>query len=309
MAELDHFIPTWDRRLDAIILTHPHDDHVAGLVAVVDRYRVGRAFESGRSVDTPAYRSWKSALAAHGLERERLSAGETLRLDDATLRVLWPDDGTVRSPLLDPSAATNRQTNDASLVLLGEYEGRRFLLTGDAEDDVDPILLSRGLPTIDILKVAHHGSGTASSDELLATTRPGIAVISVGADNTYGHPNGATMARLHAHSARVARTDQEGTVDVAMNRVSVTVETTRRAPGGATAPAAAASRLPLLYDAVDVSPQPARERGTPHFPGTARLALAPFARRGRDGRLACPAGEVGRSISRSPPGGVGCAAA
>jgi competence protein ComEC len=309
VADLDQYIPAWDRHLDAIILTHPHDDHVAGLVGVVERYQVGRVFESGWSVDTPAYRAWKSALAAHGLERERLSTGETLQLDDATLQVLWPDDGTIRSPLLDPSATTNRQTNDASVVLLGEYEGRRFLLTGDAEDDVDPILLKRGLPTLDMLKVAHHGSATASSDELLATVRPSVSVISVGAKNIYGHPNEATVARLRAHSARVDRTDQEGTVEVTLNRVSVTVETARTASDGAARPTAsaalAASRWPLLYDALDVSPQQARERRTPPFPGAARLASAPFARSGRDGGLAGLAGGIGRSLSRSPPCGGG----
>jgi competence protein ComEC len=309
IADLDRFVPAWDRRLDAIILTHPHDDHVAGLVAVMERYQVGRVFESGWSVDTPAYRAWKAAVAALGLTREQLSTGEMLRLDDATLQVLWPDDGTVRSPLLDPSATTNRQTNDASVVLLGEYEGRRFLLTGDAEDDVDPVLVSRGLPTLDMLKVAHHGSATASSDVLLATTRPGAAVISVGANNMYGHPNGATIARLRAHTSRVYRTDQEGTVEVTLNRVSVSVETARSSPGFAASAAVAAYSLRLLYDAVDGSPQPARERRTPSFPGTTCLASVPFAGRGRDGRLAGPAGGVGRSISRSPPGGGGRVAA
>jgi competence protein ComEC len=316
MADLDHYIPTWDRRLDAIILTHPHDDHVAGLVAVVERYQVGRAFESGWAVDTPAYRAWKSALAARGLEPERLSTGETLRLDDATLQVLWPDDGTTRSPLLDPAATSNRQINDASVVLLGEYEGRRFLLTGDTEDDVDPILLSRGLPTLDMLKVAHHGSATASSDVLLATVRPSIAVISVGAKNMYGHPNAATVARLRAHSTRVARTDQEGTVEVTLDRVAVTVETDRTAPdatGGARAGRApavvAASALRLLYDAPDVNPQPARECRTSPFPGTTCLAPASCASRGRDGRLAGGASGGGRPISRSPPGGSGRTAA
>ena len=85
-------------------------------------------------------------------------------------------------------------------MLLGEYEGRRFLLTGDAEDDVDPVLLGRGLPTVDMLKVAHHGSATASSDDLLAALDPAVAVVSVGASNTYGHPNAGTMARLRAHA-------------------------------------------------------------------------------------------------------------
>jgi competence protein ComEC len=313
MTDLDHYIPAWDRRLDAVILTHPHDDHVSGLVAVVERYQVGRAFESGWSVDTPAYRAWKSALAARGLKRERLSTGEMLQLDDATLQVIWPDDGTVRSPLLDSTATSNRQTNDASVVLLGEYEGRRFLLTGDAEDDVDPILLSRGLPSLDMLKVAHHGSATASSDELLATVHPSISVISVGVNNMYGHPNGATVARLRAHSTRVARTDQNGTVEVTLNRDAVTVEMARAAPGEASSTAAsttvAASTVRLLYDAVDVSTKSARERRTPPFLGATSLAPAPLAGSGRDGRLAGLAGGVGRSISRSPPGGVGGAAA
>jgi hypothetical protein len=277
---------------------------------------VARVFEPGWSVDTPAYRAWKAAAAAKGLQRERLSTGEQLRLDDATLQVLWPDDGTSRPSYLDQSATSNRQTNDASIVMLGTYEGRRFLLTGDAEDDVDPILLSRGLPTVDMLKVAHHGSATASSDVLLATLRPGVAVVSVGANNPYGHPNGATMARLMAHSSDVLRTDQNGTVEVTLNRAAVTVTSSRGAPGPTstrrfgvvetTAPSAAAAWVwPLLYDARDVSPEPSRERGTPSIPGTARMAPAPFAsRRGNGGVAGQMCGSKG-SIARSPPRG-GC---
>jgi competence protein ComEC len=317
IGDLDRYIPTWDRRLDAIVLTHPHDDHVAGLVAVVERYQVGRAFESGWSSESPAYRAWQSALAAKGLRPERLATGETLRLDDATLAVLWPDDGTVRPSYLDPSATSNRATNDASIVLLGEYEGRRFLLTGDAEEDVDPILLARGLPTVDMLKVAHHGSATASSDVLLATLEPGVAVVSVGANNTYGHPNAATMARLRTHSARVMRTDLDGTVETALDRTAVTVTSSRAATSptdttaagiSSTSPPAPAGSLWLLYDSVDASPEPSRERGL--TPVTRTPAMAPPARAGGggDGCLACMEREFGRSGGRSPPR-RGCRAA
>jgi competence protein ComEC len=305
ISRLDGFVPAWDRRLDAIVLTHPHDDHVAGLVAVVERYRVGRAFEPGWIVDTPAYRAWEATLTAHGLEPERLRTGETLRLDDATLRVLWPDDGTTRSAVLDPAATSNRQTNDASIVLLGEFEERRFLLTGDAEEDVDPILLSRGLPTVDMLKVAHHGSSTASSDALLAAVRPAVAVISVGANNTYGHPNGGTVSRLRAHSSRVARTDLDGTVEVTLDRSAVTVSRTRGDAPELGAPAAMTVATGLLYDSIDVRPEPSRERGLATVAGSAELAPLPLARRSRDGGLAGAPCGIGWCIARSPPCGIG----
>ena len=336
MADLDRYIPTWDRRLDAVVLTHPHDDHVAGLVAVVQRYKVGRAFESGWPSESASYRAWKSALAASGLTPSRLSTGETLKLDDATLRVLWPDDGTTRPAELDPDATDNRKTNDASIVLLGEYEGRRFLLTGDAEDDVDPILVGRGLPTVDMLKVAHHGSATASSDLLLAAVRPAVAVISVGAQNTYGHPNGGTVARLWDHSSRVLRTDQNGTVETTLDSTAVTVSVARGDPSAG--PAAAARRpsasgadpagvarrpsaanpdppggaaLPacLLYACLDVRSEPPRERGTAAVTRTTGVAPSPFAGGRRDGGLACLAGGPRRSVGRSPPRGVGRTAA
>ncbi len=301
---LDRYVPAWDRHLQAVVLTHPHDDHVAGLALIVQRYRVDRAFESGWAVKTPAYRAWLDALASRHMTAERLRTGDQITLDDVTLRVLWPDDGTVRPSNLDPSAADNRKANDSSIVLLGEYENRRFLLTGDTEEDVDPVLLERGLPTVDVLKVAHHGSATASTDELLASLRPTVALISVGAKNTYGHPAPSTLGRLRTHARTILRTDLSGSVEATLDRSGVTVSPSRPA-GSAVLPISNTGRLGLLYDSVDVRPEPSRQRGPAPLAAAAVLAPPAFQSGRRNGRLAGVAHRVGWAIARSPPGRIG----
>ncbi|MHB8893484.1 MAG: ComEC/Rec2 family competence protein, partial [Candidatus Limnocylindrales bacterium] len=220
LLQLDARIPPWDRRVDVLVLTHPHEDHVAGLVRVLDRYRVGRVYESGMHGAGPGWAAWDSALR-DGMPRGTLAAGARIRLDEILLTVLWPDPGTVP---VEP-ADTGRGINGASVILLGEAAGRRFLLAGDAEDDVDPVLAARGLPRLDVLKVAHHGSATATSAGLLAATRPAVALISVGEGNDYGHPASSTLARLRDAGARVYRTDRDGTVEVTRRFDGVGVRT------------------------------------------------------------------------------------
>ena len=90
---------------------------------------------------------------------------------------------------------------------------RRFLLTGDAEEGVDPVLIARGLPRVDVLKVAHHGSATATTAALLDAMRPTVGLISVGGGNDYGHPAPSTLARLRTAGVRVYRTDKDGAIE------------------------------------------------------------------------------------------------
>jgi competence protein ComEC len=228
LVELDRRLPPWDRRLDVVILTHPHEDHVAGLAMLLGRYRVGRVFEGGMRGPGPGYVAWAAALARVGAPRRgTLVTGDRLAIDDLRLRVLWPDPGRVPR---DPPD-TGRGINDVSIVLLGEVDGRRILLTGDVEDDVDPVLAARGLPPIDFLKVAHHGSGTASTVAFLGVVRPALAVVSAGADNPYGHPAKSTLEHLGEAGARVFRTDTDGSVRVAFaaGRMSVDASGARSA--------------------------------------------------------------------------------
>ncbi|HEU4921292.1 MAG TPA: ComEC/Rec2 family competence protein, partial [Candidatus Limnocylindrales bacterium] len=275
LIELDRRLPPWDRRIDAVVLTHPHEDHVAGLALLLSRYRVGRVFEPGMRGPGPGYREWAAILARPDApERGRLLTGDRLAVDGLSLRVLWPDPGRV--PAEPPD--TGRAINDVSIVLLGEVDGRRFLLTGDVEDDVDPILAGRGLPPIDFLKVAHHGSATASTDGFLELVRPSVAIVSAGADNPYGHPARSTLERLKATGARVLRTDADGSVEVAIGGGRMTVRTSgpRGAAGIVSRPVAEAAP-PVSIAALARAPGPPPPRSPPEAPVRPSLAASPFA--------------------------------
>ena len=222
LIALDERLPPWDRRIDILVLTHPHEDHVAGLALLLQRYRVGRVYEPGMLGSGPGYRAWGEVLAATGTPHGRLSTGDRLTLDAIRFRVLWPDANRV--PERPPDSGT--AVNNVSIVLLGEVGQRRFLLAGDVEEGVDPELLGRGLPTLDLLKVAHHGSRTATTREFLEVVRPRVAVVSAGAGNPYGHPAPATIERLAELAGRTYRTDRDGIVEVAFDGAVVRVRTT-----------------------------------------------------------------------------------
>jgi competence protein ComEC len=213
LIALDARLPPWDRRIDLLVLTHPHEDHVAGLALLLARYRVSRTFEPGMVGPGPGYRAWQAALDRLGLRPGRLSTGDRFGLDEIRFRVLWPDPGGVPREPADGGTAIN----NVSIVLLGEVGRQRFLLAGDIEEEIDPVLLARGLPRVDLLKVAHHGSRTSSTAPFLDAVRPRVAVASAGAGNPYGHPTKATLDRIAARGARVLRTDRNGSVEVTLD--------------------------------------------------------------------------------------------
>ena len=199
LVALDEHLPPWDRRIDIVILSHPHEDHAAGLAALLDRYEVRKVLEPGMFGPGPGYAALNAELQDLGIARGTLATGDRLTVDEFHFRVLWPDPGTVPQRAPDTGTAIN----NVSIVLLGDVDGHRILLAGDIEEQIDPKLLARGLPTVDFLKVAHHGSRTSSTEPFLEATHPGVAVISAGRGNPYGHPAPATVARLEGIGAEV----------------------------------------------------------------------------------------------------------
>jgi DNA polymerase III delta subunit len=260
---LDARLAPWDRRLDIVLVSHPHDDHVAGLPTLLARYRVGSIVTNGMTGTGPA-----AATLARLLTGDRrvttAAAGDRLVVDGLELGVLWPVAGTV--PPTAPDSGS--EVNDTSIVLLGTTLGHHFLLTGDVEEGVDPQLVARGLPRLALLKVPHHGSRTATTVGLLEVTRPTVAVVSVGAGNPYGHPAPETLDRLRAVGAVVLRTDLVGTVEVVFRTGRIEVHSAAGAElFGADDPASGANAPisgPTSAPAADV-----RRAGAP--PSTARV--------------------------------------
>ena len=212
---LDQRIPTWDRRLDTVVLTHPHEDHVAGLALLMTRYRVGAIAETGMPGPGPSDAAYRVELAAQGRTTRIVAATDTIWLDGIRIEVDWPPPGFV--PAIPPDSG--KEINDTSIVLELHFGLRDMLFSGDAEEEIDPLLLASGLadrvgPQLDVLKVAHHGSRTATTVGLVEALRPRIAVISAGADNDYGHPAPETLARLESVGAQVFRTDLDGTIEI-----------------------------------------------------------------------------------------------
>jgi len=241
VALLDQRIPAWDRRLELVVLTHPHEDHVAGVAAVLDRYRIGAIAEPGMIGAGAGDAAYRRRLAELGQQSRVLAAGDTLWLDGIRMDVEWPLPGTV--PLRPPDSGTG--VNNVSIVLDVSFGSRRIVLAGDVEEQIDPQLLAAGiadqLGPLDVLKVAHHGSRTATTDTFIERTRPRIAVVSAGWGNPYGHPSPATVARLVESGARLFRTDIDGSVEISTNGTDLVVS----AVGGRPRPATPSPVRPL----------------------------------------------------------------
>jgi competence protein ComEC len=217
----------WLRRrggpVAALVLSHPHADHVGGAASVLSRLRPARVWDPGFVLGSAAYREVLAAARGAGVPWRRVAPGDSLALDGVVVSVLAPDSAWTAA-LDDPNLAS---------VVLSVRVGRvRFLLVGDAEGPEEAWLLARAArdPAVaaalhaDVLKVGHHGSSTSTTPAFLRAVRPRLALISVGAGNTYGHPHPDVVRRLESSGARVLRTDQVGTIVVRTRGDAITVE-------------------------------------------------------------------------------------
>jgi len=199
-------LPWWDKQIDLMVLTHAHDDHVTGLIDVLKRYRVKKILYTGAVHSAPNYLVWLKLARDKKIPLTIIDKEQTINLSqDVKIEILYPDQSLLNKALAD--------LNDSSIIIKLIYGQNKFLLTGDAGEKIEKILLASGADlNADVLKVAHHGSQYSSSQEFLEKVEPRLAVIMVGEDNDFGHPSLRIIKRLERAGAEIFRTDLNGTV-------------------------------------------------------------------------------------------------
>ena len=201
----------WSRgiqKLDAVALTHAHQDHIGGLKAVLENFQVGRLW-LGRETETPALGQLKKLAEGRHIPIEHELRGQSFLWDGVQVDFLWPQ--------IPPEEIAPSAKNNDSLVVRLQYKERSVLLPGDAEQQAEYAMLSETDVEklhADVLKVGHHGSKNSTMPEFLESVGPQIAIISAGEQNPYGHPSPELLERLGGSGARILRTDEEGAVRV-----------------------------------------------------------------------------------------------
>jgi competence protein ComEC len=212
LEKLAKEIPFWDRTIDMVILSHPAKDHIAGLIGVLEKYKVKNILWNGIRKDTEIFKAWIRAL-----EQEK-EEGAVVSMVHAPGKVPLRSRGCpqfldILYPIDDVAGKVFVDDNDTSVVVRVVSCDHSMLFTGDLSQRGEKQILENtyGVNS-NVLKVGHHGSKTSSSKEFIEAVSPDVAVISVGTENRYGHPAEETLATLEKYGIDIRRTDEEGDI-------------------------------------------------------------------------------------------------
>ncbi|MDO8715864.1 MAG: DNA internalization-related competence protein ComEC/Rec2 [Dehalococcoidales bacterium] len=205
---LSREMPFWDRNIDLVISTHPHADHITGLLEVMNRYRVEQVLYPDSGNGSPLSGEWLRLITGKNIKSTIARSGQQINLGETVIEIL--------NPPVPPLTDTESYIDNNAVVLRLKMGGVSFLLTADTMWEAETELIARRADlSSTVLKVGHHSSNTSTSAEFLAVVNPSVAVISVGAKNDFGHPNKEVMARLvgQVGQANIYRTDENGTIE------------------------------------------------------------------------------------------------
>jgi len=206
LSKLGEAMPFWDRSIDLVVLTHPHADHLDGLLEVLKRYNVRTVIESGANHSIPEYAKWHQLLEEKAVEVIIAKAGQKIKISDSAYLNIF-------TPFEDFEDKSSKNIHDAMIASKLNYGSTSVLFMGDAEKQIEYRLIFSGADLkSDILKVGHHGSKTSTSEEFLKAVSPKFAIISAGRKNRYGHPHQDILDRLMSFGIKIFRTDQDGDI-------------------------------------------------------------------------------------------------
>jgi competence protein ComEC len=188
-------------KLDYVIGTHPHEDHIGGLDYVINNFQIGKIYMPKVTSTTKTFEDVVNAINSKGLKATVPTPGESFKLGEATCTILAPN------------GSEYKDTNNDSIVIKVSFGDNSFLFTGDAEDVSENEMLAKGYDLkSDVLKIGHHGSNSSTTQKFLDSVNPKYAIISVGKENEYGHPTKEIIDRLISEKISVYRTDEVGTI-------------------------------------------------------------------------------------------------
>ena len=231
----------WSRgfqKLDVVALTHAHQDHLGGLFAILENFRVGRLW-IGREVSSPALVRLEELAREQKIPIEHELRGESFHWDGVDGEFLWP--------AIPPEEIGASAKNNDSLVLRLHFGNRTILLPGDAEKQVEREIVSENnseTMRADVLKVGHHGSKNSTTTEFLTVVQPQFGIISAGEDNPYGHPSPELLDRLQNAGVRILRTDQNGAVHLLTDGLRLEINCFVACPGAAASAASVHGETP-----------------------------------------------------------------
>jgi len=219
MECLSDHLPFWDREIELIVATHPDKDHIAGLVNVIERYRVTMFVSINQLNKTTVFENLRAEVWQNQLPVHIARKGDQIMVGQIKLKVLSPEKSDHKYLVWENKLEAEKdgqieESNDQSVVLRVNYDQFDLLLTGDIGASLEKKLTGeQDLSGIEVLKVSHHGSKYGTSQELLEAVKPKLAVIGVG-KNQWGHPAEEVIERLAKFKIPVLRTDLEGDIEV-----------------------------------------------------------------------------------------------
>jgi competence protein ComEC len=242
----------WSRgfkTIDVIALTHAHQDHLGGLTAILENFKVGELW-IGREVNSRALEQLEAIATQHGTRIKHEIRGQTFEWDGVEGQFLWPE---IAATEIAPSAK-----NNDSLVFRLKFGDRTLLFPGDAEKAVERSLLSENEEAAihaDVLKIGHHGSKNSTTPDFLSAVSPQLAIISSGEGNPYGHPSPEVLDRLETAGVRTLRTDTNGAIHILTDGKQIEVSCFVACPAASAPALGSAGVSPAVFHSAEATPQ------------------------------------------------------